>query len=87
MRATLRDLRAAGVDVVTLGQYLQPSPAHLPVAEFVPPDALRPRGARRRSGSGSSSARPGPLVRSSYKAGEMFVETLPARERAEGRRT
>ena len=33
----MRDLRAAGVDILTLGQYLRPTPAHLPVARYVPP--------------------------------------------------
>jgi lipoic acid synthetase len=71
--ATLRDLRAAGVDLVTLGQYLQPSPGHLPVAEFVAParfDRWRDVAAE----LGFVFCASGPLVRSSYKAGEMFVE-------------
>jgi lipoic acid synthetase len=71
--ATLRDLRAAGVDVVTLGQYLQPSPGHLPVAAFVTPerfDSWRAEADR----LGFLFCASGPLVRSSYKAGELFVE-------------
>jgi lipoic acid synthetase len=73
VRATLADLRSAGADVVTLGQYLQPSPAHLPVARFVPPaefDSWRDEAVR----TGFLFCASGPLVRSSYKAGEMFVE-------------
>jgi lipoic acid synthetase len=73
VRRTLQDLRSAGVDVVTLGQYLQPSPAHLSVAEFVTP--ARFDGWREEAiGMGFLFCASGPLVRSSYKAGEMFVE-------------
>jgi lipoic acid synthetase len=35
---TMLDLKAAGVDIFTLGQYLQPTPKHLPVIEYVPPE-------------------------------------------------
>jgi lipoic acid synthetase len=73
VRAALCDLREAGVDVVTLGQYLQPSPAHLPVAEFVPP-ARFDRWREEAESIGFLFCASGPLVRSSYKAGEMFVE-------------
>jgi lipoyl synthase len=84
VRATLRDLRAAGVDVVTLGQYLQPSPAHLPVAEFVPP-ARFDRWREEAGSLGFLFCASGPLVRSSYKAGELFVERhLRARREADG---
>ena len=37
VRATMADLRAAGVQLLTLGQYLRPSPSHLPVVRYVPP--------------------------------------------------
>ena len=63
----MRDLRAAGVDVVTLGQYLQPTREHLPVDRFVSPpefDALRDRGME----LGFLHVESGPLVRSSYHA-------------------
>ena len=63
----LRDLRAAQVDVVTLGQYLQPTRRNLPVAEYVPPsrfDAWRDFGAS----LGFKMVFSGPLVRSSYMA-------------------
>jgi lipoic acid synthetase len=73
VRATLKDLRAAGVDVVTLGQYLQPSPGHLPVAEFVTPERFECWREEARS-MGFLFCASGPLVRSSYKAGEAFVE-------------
>jgi lipoic acid synthetase len=63
----MRDLRAAGVDVVTLGQYLQPTPAHLPVARWVHPDTFA---MFRREGMamGLLHVEAGPLVRSSYHA-------------------
>jgi len=63
----LHDLRGAGVDVVTLGQYLQPTREHLPVDRFVPPeqfDAFREAGMR----LGFQHVESGPLVRSSYHA-------------------
>jgi lipoic acid synthetase len=65
--AVMRDLRAAGVDVVTLGQYLQPTPKHLPVARWVHPDTF---GMFRREGAamGLLHVEAGPLVRSSYHA-------------------
>jgi lipoic acid synthetase len=65
--AVLRDLRRAGVDVVTLGQYLQPTREHLPVHRFVPPEAfdrLREQG----QALGFLHVESGPLVRSSYHA-------------------
>jgi lipoic acid synthetase len=64
---TLRDLRAAGVDVVTLGQYLRPTANHLPVRRYVHPDgfaALRGQGLE----LGFLEVVAGPLVRSSYRA-------------------
>jgi lipoic acid synthetase len=67
------DLRAAGVDILTLGQYLRPSDWHLEVREYVHPstfDHLRRRGEER----GFLYVASGPLVRSSYRAGEFFLE-------------
>ena len=71
----LRDLRGAGVDIVTLGQYLRPSEWHLPVAEYVPPEqfAAYERVARE---LGFLHCASGPFVRSSYKAGEAFVKNV-----------
>jgi lipoyl synthase len=68
---TLEDLRAADCRMVTLGQYLQPTPNHLPVQRYVPPEefdhwrdvALQ---------MGFQQAASGPLVRSSYQARELF---------------
>ena len=63
----LQQLRAAGVDVVTLGQYLQPTAAHLPVERFVGPDEFARLGERARA-LGFLHVEAGPLVRSSYHA-------------------
>jgi lipoic acid synthetase len=62
---TMQDLRGSGVDVITLGQYLQPTRKHLPVIRFVHPDEfaeLREAG----YGMGFDYVESGPLVRSSY---------------------
>ncbi len=67
------DLRKVGCDVFTLGQYLQPSPVHLPVQEFVSPEKFawyRERALEK----GFLYVASGPFVRSSYKAGELFLE-------------
>ena len=87
---TLRDLRAVGVDVVTLGQYLQPSRSHLEVADYVHPDVFDTWGRVAEEELGFLYCASGPMVRSSYRAGELFVEALrredmsveQARERA-----
>jgi lipoyl synthase len=72
------DLRRAGVDLLTLGQYLRPGPAHLPVARFVPPDEFdRLRG--RALNAGFAGVEAGPLVRSSYHAEELFRGARSAR--------
>ncbi|MFN9373367.1 MAG: lipoyl synthase [Planctomycetaceae bacterium] len=66
----LADLRGVGCDMLTLGQYLQPSPAHLPVERYLPPEEFDEIGARART-LGFSLVASGPFVRSSYHAGEM----------------
>lgn len=66
----LRDLREAGVGMLTLGQYLRPSPAHLPVSEFVEP-AVFTELAREAYRLGFTSVASAPFVRSSYHASEM----------------
>lgn len=72
---TMRDLRAADVDVVTIGQYLRPSPKHHEVLRFVPP-ATFDAWAREADAMGFLYAASGPLVRSSYRAGEVFLKSL-----------
>jgi len=71
---TFKDLRAVGVQILTLGQYLRPSERHRPVAEFVPPHRFEELGRRARD-HGFLQVASGPFVRSSYKAGELFAET------------
>jgi lipoic acid synthetase len=65
--ATMRDLRDVGVQLLTLGQYLRPSPAHLPVVRYVPPEEFRAL-AGVGEGLGFRHVEAGPLVRSSYHA-------------------
>lgn len=74
---TLADLRAAGVDIVTIGQYLRPSPKHAAVDRFVTPDAFA-RFEQEAIRMGFVYAASGPLVRSSYKAAEVFVRSMLA---------
>lgn len=78
---SFRRLRAAGVDFLTVGQYLRPTRNHAPVREWVTPerfDEYRAAGEE----LGFLYVASGPLVRSSYKAGEFFMERL-VRERRE----
>ncbi len=75
----MAQLRSVGVDFLTLGQYLRPSKQHVPVHEYIPPEQfqdLRQEGL----GMGFEYVASGPLVRSSYKAGEFFAARL-VRER------
>ena len=65
--ATLRDLREADVNILTLGQYLRPSAQHLPVARYYHPDEFRELGEIGRA-LGFAHVESGPLVRSSYHA-------------------
>lgn len=71
---SMADLRAASVDIVTLGQYLRPTPKHAPVVRYVTPEqfALYEREGR---SMGFQFVASGPLVRSSYHAAEAFVAT------------
>ena len=75
------DMRAAGVDFLTVGQYLQPTPRHHAVARFVPPEefAALERAAR---GKGFAMVSATPLTRSSYHAGEDFERLREARRAA-----
>ncbi len=74
----LAELREAGVDAVTLGQYLRPGPKQLPVAEYLVPEVFDELADRGRA-MGFLYVAAGPLVRSSYKAGEFFPANHPAR--------
>ncbi len=67
----MRDLRARGVDILTIGQYLRPSPKHLPILRYVTPQEFEEF---RRAGAamGFTHVESGPLVRSSYRAAAAF---------------
>lgn len=67
---TCADLRSVGVDMITIGQYLQPGPGQLPVERYVPPEEFD-QIARQCHQLGFSMVACGPFVRSSYHAGEM----------------
>jgi lipoyl synthase len=73
--ATMRDLRSAGVDIVTVGQYLRPTPRHAPVDRYVEPERFDAF-AREGRAMGFAYVASGPLVRSSYKAAEVFVRSV-----------
>jgi len=68
-------LRQAGVDFVTVGQYLRPSSRHLKVVEFVKPEQFE-RYKKIGEGLGFRYVASGPLVRSSYRAGEFFIKSV-----------
>ena len=71
LRETFRDLRSARVDLLTLGQYLRPTPEHLAVARYVPPEEFTLLKAAALE-AGFADAEAGPLVRSSYHAEALF---------------
>ena len=73
VQEAMNDLLAAGVEILTLGQYLRPSPAHLPVERYIPPeefDQYRDLGLS----LGFREVFAGPLVRSSYRAERVFQD-------------
>lgn len=74
VEAVMRDLRSSQVDILTLGQYLRPTPKHLPVIRYVTPDEFS---SYRRYGYelGFAHVEAGPLVRSSYHADEGAAST------------
>jgi lipoic acid synthetase len=72
---TLNDLRAVNCDVITFGQYLQPTPRHLKVEEYVTPEKFK-YWQEVSEGMGFLYVASGPLVRSSYRAGEFFMKGL-----------
>lgn len=73
VRQTLRELRAAQVDVVTFGQYLRPTKRHLKVQSYVPPERFA-AWKTEAEGLGFQYVASGPLVRSSYRAGEYYLK-------------
>lgn len=79
---TLKDLRSVGCDVVTFGQYMRPTKRHMKVVEYVTPekfDYWKDKALE----LGFLYCASGPLVRSSYKAGEAFIENVLRNRRAE----
>jgi lipoyl synthase len=77
LESAFRDLREAGVDLLTLGQYLRPSPSHRPVHEFVRPERFESLARHARS-LGFAATVGGPLVRSSYRAEELYRAARPS---------
>lgn len=79
---TMKDLRAIDVDVVTFGQYLRPTERHLSVVEYVKPEKFS---YFKRVGEslGFKYVASGPMVRSSYKAGEFYLEHMIKSNRKE----
>ena len=73
------DMRTAGIDFLTMGQYLRPTPKHAEVKDFVTPQAFAAYGAIARA-KGFLQVAASPLTRSSYHAGEDFAQMRAARE-------
>ncbi|CCF48320.1 uncharacterized protein UHO2_05320 [Ustilago hordei] len=72
---TLRDLRENDVDVVTFGQYMRPTKRHMKVEEYISPEKFK-HWEQRAKDLGFLYVASGPLVRSSYKAGEFFIKNV-----------
>ena len=81
----MRDLRAVGCDLLTITQYLRPTPRHHPVERWVKPEEfveLRSEAL----GLGFAGVMSGPLVRSSYRAGRLYAQAIEQRADAAGTR-
>ncbi|KAK9150004.1 hypothetical protein Syun_008313 [Stephania yunnanensis] len=78
---TMEKVRGAGVDVMTFGQYMRPSKRHMPVSEYITPEAFEKY---RVIGMdmGFRYVASGPMVRSSYKAGEFYIKSMIDADRA-----
>jgi lipoyl synthase len=79
---TLKDLRNSGCDVVTFGQYLQPTKRHLKVIEYVTPEKFT-EWQKVAEDMGFLYVASGPLVRSSYRAGEFFMKGIIEKQKKE----
>jgi lipoic acid synthetase len=77
---TLKDLRSVGCDVVTFGQYLQPTEKHLKVIKFITPEKFK-EWQKIAEDLGFLYVASGPLVRSSYRAGEFFMKGIIEKNR------
>ena len=80
VKRTMDDLRAAQVDCLTLGQYMQPTKRHLKVVEYVTPEKFK-QWEEYGNQLGFMYTASGPLVRSSYKAGEFFIKNILEKRR------
>ncbi|XP_045429308.1 lipoyl synthase, mitochondrial isoform X3 [Pipistrellus kuhlii] len=78
--ATMKALREADVDCLTLGQYMQPTKRHLKVEEYITPEKFK-YWEKVGNDLGFHYTASGPLVRSSYKAGEFFLKNLVAKRK------
>jgi lipoic acid synthetase len=76
VRTTLCAIRRQGCELLTIGQYLRPSPAHLPVERYVPPEEFA-RWQEESRALGFQEVASGPLVRSSYRAEQLLRAALP----------
>jgi lipoyl synthase len=74
LRECMRDLAAAGIDTLTIGQYLQPSAQHLHLDRYVPPETFAELARYGTEELGLSHVEAGPLVRSSYHAGQQAID-------------
>ena len=72
---TMKDLRSVGVDILTMGQYLQPSTRHLPVCKYIQPEQFEKLRDIAKT-MGFIYVASGPLVRSSYRAGDFFAQKI-----------
>ncbi len=81
--STLRDLHAAGCELITITQYLRPSPRHHPVIRWVAPEEFESFEATARQ-IGFVGVMSGPLVRSSYRAGRLYRQAITARSELSG---
>ncbi|XP_072984383.1 lipoyl synthase, mitochondrial [Typha latifolia] len=79
--STMEKVREAGVDVMTFGQYMRPSKRHMPVSEYVTPEAFEKYRALGME-MGFRYVASGPMVRSSYKAGEFYIKSMIEADRA-----
>lgn len=83
VRQAMEDIRSADVDVITLGQYLRPTEHHLSIVEYITPEKFN-MWEQVGLELGFKYVASGPLVRSSYKAGEYFINNMIREERSEG---
>lgn len=82
IRATLKDLRDIDCDIVTFGQYMRPTKRHMKVVEYVKPEKFDEWKRVAEEEFGFAYCASGPLVRSSYKAGEYYIENMLKKKKA-----